>query len=118
MNTSTKTPTKTPSRRMARTPTHGGGDTGQEGAKKPSPEVVQPIAKPGATPKRSTKTDLILALLRRNEGATLDQMVNATGWLPHTTRAALTGLRKKGHVVTSEKPDGVRIYRVAVSNNI
>ena len=30
------------------------------------------------------------------QGATLDALVNATGWLPHTTRAVLTGLRKRG----------------------
>jgi len=38
-------------------------------------------------------------------------MVEATGWLPHTARAALTGLKKKGHEVTSVKSDGVRTYR-------
>ena len=43
---------------------------------------------------------------------TLNEMVEATGWLPHTTRAALTGLKKKGHEVTSTKTDGVRTYRV------
>lgn len=118
MNTSIKTPTKARSRRMARTPTHGGGDTRWEGAKKPSAKVVQSISKPGATPKRPVKTDLILGMLRREEGATLDQMVNATGWLPHTTRAALTVLKKKGHVITSEKLKGLRIYRGAASSNI
>ncbi len=69
------------------------------------------------TPKKSTKIELVLGMLRRAEGATLDQMVEATGWLPHTTRAALTGLKKKGHVVASEKLDGVRTYRVAASSN-
>lgn len=54
-----------------------------------------------------------LDLLMRAEGATLDQMVSATGWLPHSTRAVLTGLRKKGHVLSSGKQgDGVRIYRI------
>ena len=48
-----------------------------------------------------------------DSGATLDEMVTLTGWLPHTTRAALTGLRKKGHVITSDKIDGVRTYRAA-----
>ena len=56
-------------------------------------------------------------MLRRVEGATLAQMVEATGWLPHTARAALTGLKKKGHVITSEKLDGVRTYRVAAASN-
>ena len=35
-------------------------------------------------------------LLRREGGATIDQLADAMGWLPHTTRAALTGLRKRG----------------------
>lgn len=58
-----------------------------------------------------TKRGIILGLLARPEGASLDEMVTATGWLPHTTRAMLTGLKKKGHVLTSEKLDGVRRYR-------
>jgi hypothetical protein len=33
--------------------------------------------------------------MERVTGATVDDMVGATGWLPHTTRAALTGLRRK-----------------------
>lgn len=65
--------------------------------------------------KPQSKTDSIVALLSRGEGATLDGMINATGWLPHTTRAALTGLRKKGHDITSEKIDGVRTYRITVA---
>lgn len=64
--------------------------------------------------KRESKADLVLGLLQRAEGATIEQLVAATGWLPHTTRAALTGLKKKGHVVTSEKVEGQgRVYRVA-----
>jgi Protein of unknown function (DUF3489) len=35
-------------------------------------------------------------LLQRNDGATLEEVIAATGWLPHTTRAAFTGLRKRG----------------------
>ena len=48
---------------------------------------------------RVTKTSAVLDLLRRDEGATLAELIAATGWLPHTTRAALTGLRKKAHVI-------------------
>jgi hypothetical protein len=57
----------------------------------------------------------VLDLLRRPEGATLDDLVAATSWLPHTTRAALTGLKKKGHVISSEKRDGVRRYRIVAA---
>lgn len=65
-----------------------------------------------APAKTQTKAALILQMLQRPDGATLEQLVAATGWLPHTTRAALTGLRKKGHTLTSDKQDGVRRYRV------
>ena len=62
---------------------------------------------------RQTKAALVLALLQREDGATLPELIAATGWLPHTTRAALTGLRKKGHAVDKAKRDGVTCYRVA-----
>lgn len=64
-----------------------------------------------AIQREQSKRKQLLHLLERDSGATLDEMVAMTGWLPHTTRAALTGLRKKGHVITSDKVDGVRIYR-------
>lgn len=67
-----------------------------------------------ATPSRpASKASLVLQLLLQPEGATIAQLVAATGWLPHTTRAALTGLKKKGHEVTSSKREGEeRVYRV------
>lgn len=70
---------------------------------------------PAAEAKPLTKQALLLAMLKRNEGATLAQLVEATSWLPHTTRAALTGLRKKGHVITASKVDGVSLYRIPVA---
>jgi hypothetical protein len=60
-----------------------------------------------------SKTATVIALLQRADGATLGDLVAATGWLPHTTRAALTGLRKKGHVIDKTKVDGVSVYRIA-----
>ena len=57
-----------------------------------------------------TKRAQLIALLERNEGANLNDMVVATGWQPHTTRAALTGLRKSGKIIESDKVDGVRRY--------
>ena len=67
---------------------------------------------PKQTDKLQSKASLVLNLLGRECGSTLEQLVAATGWLPHTTRAALTGIRKKGHDLSSEKVDGVRTYRV------
>jgi hypothetical protein len=43
-----------------------------------------------------SKQAKIIELMKRAKGATLDEMIEATEWLPHTTRAALTGLRKRG----------------------
>ncbi len=48
------------------------------------------------------------------QGATLAELVAATGWLPHTTRAALTGLRKRGYAVGIDRADKARgsVYRI------
>jgi hypothetical protein len=68
-----------------------------------------------AIPKRTTKSDLIAAMLSKAGGASLEELITATGWLPHTTRAALTGLKKKGHTISSEKIEGVRRYRIDIN---
>lgn len=65
-------------------------------------------AEPAGKPE--SKAARIVALMQRAEGATLEEMVAATDWLPHTTRAAMTGLKRKGHTITSIKADGVRRY--------
>ncbi|MES2699424.1 MAG: DUF3489 domain-containing protein [Pseudomonadota bacterium] len=84
------------------------------------PKQVTVRAPADATPtaaiatKPASKTHLLLHLLQKPEGATIAQLAFATDWLPHTTRAALTGLKKKGHSVTSSKESGVdRVYNVA-----
>jgi hypothetical protein len=68
---------------------------------------------PTTEPRSGSKAELVLNLLRRSEGATLDELMKATGWLPHTTRAALTGLRKKGHVVEKSKRGEATCYWIA-----
>ena len=62
-------------------------------------------------PKPGTKQALLAAMLVRDEGASLDIIVEATGWQPHSARAAITGLKKLGYKVDSDKMDGVRTYR-------
>ena len=55
-------------------------------------------------------------MLRSPEGATIAEVVAATGWQPHTVRGAITGALKKklGLEVSSEKVDGRgRVYRIA-----
>lgn len=65
-----------------------------------------------AAPAAHTKTALVLEMLRRTSGATLDELTSATSWLPHTTRAALTGLRKKGHAIDKRKRGEVTCYHL------
>ena len=61
-----------------------------------------------------TKQAQLVAMLRRKQGATIAQIVEATGWQPHTVRGAFAGALKKklGLTVTSEKVDGIRTYRI------
>ena len=75
------------------------------------PEGIKTIAMP-------SKPQKILDLLSRDCGATLVELATLANWLPHSTRAYLTGLRKKGHVIDSDKVDGVRRYRLSSSPEV
>jgi hypothetical protein len=60
-----------------------------------------------------SKQAKIVHLMKRAKGATLDELVEATEWLPHTTRAALTGLRKRGVTLERVKDEGRgSVYRI------
>jgi hypothetical protein len=60
-----------------------------------------------------SKQAKIVELMKRGKGATLDELVEVTDWLPHTTRAALTGLRKRGLAVERMKDEGRgSVYRI------
>ncbi|KQU53960.1 hypothetical protein ASG67_17905 [Sphingomonas sp. Leaf339] len=72
-------------------------------------EVVAPVLK------RGTASETLVLLLRRPEGATIAEMQQATGWLPHSVRGALSGVvaKKLGHTIKSTKEERGRIYRIA-----
>ena len=64
---------------------------------------------------RQTKTDKVHKMLTHPQGASLDKICAATGWQPHSARAALSGLRKAGHAIESTGSDGkhkMSIYRI------
>jgi Protein of unknown function (DUF3489) len=61
-----------------------------------------------SAPREGTKSAQIIAMLKSEDGATLAELIASTGWLPHTTRAALTGLRKRGYRVTLDRSDEAR----------
>lgn len=62
--------------------------------------------------KAPTKIATVLTLLARTDGVPIAELMTATGWLPHTIRAAITGLRKKGHSIQRIKRDGMTCYRI------
>ncbi len=74
------------------------------------------VAQAPATAKVSTKSAAVLTLLKREQGATLAELADATGWQPHTTRAMLTGLRKKGYAIERGKRDDATVYCLPVAN--
>jgi hypothetical protein len=68
-------------------------------------------------PRRGTKIAGVIELLQGSEGVTLAELVANTGWLPHTARAGLTGLRKRGYAVVIDRADKARgsVYRIEPS---
>ena len=63
--------------------------------------------------REGSKQALVVGMLVRTGGASIDELMAATGWLAHTTRAAMTGLRKRGHVVDrAAGEDGRSVYRI------
>ncbi len=60
-----------------------------------------------------TKAATVTKLLSRNRGATLAEVMTATSWQPHSARAFLSGLRKKGKMLLKEaRKDGETSYRM------
>lgn len=68
--------------------------------------------------REGTKQAAMIAMLRRPEGATLEELVTTTGWRSHTIRGAMAGALKKklGLTIVSEKIDSRgRCYKIATS---
>ncbi len=97
---STKPQPKQRSRRAERKPS----------GSKPKGRTSPPAVRPG------TKQALLIDLLKRRKGATIEEIVEATGWQAHSVRGAISGALKKklGLAVTSERVgDRGRVYRIS-----
>jgi hypothetical protein len=83
-------------------------------------EPHKPETSPAAAPEQmrsGTKLQKVVYLLTRDHGATLNDLMEKTGWLPHTTRGVLSGLRKKGFAISSEATnDDGRRYWITMPN--
>ena len=74
-----------------------------------------PEPEPPSDAKRPSKQHTVIAMLRRPEGATVDEVARATGWQRHTVRGVFSGALKKklGLSVASAKEERGRVYRIA-----
>ncbi len=66
--------------------------------------------------RKGTKQAMLIEMLRAKDGATLDEITAATGWLKHTARGVISGQLKKRlglNVVTEANPRRGRVYRIA-----
>ena len=81
----------------------------------PAPTPLPP-SKSSPAPRQPSKSASVLKLLGRAKGATIAEIAEPTGWQPHSTRAYLSGLRKKGHqVIREERRSGETSYRIGVA---
>jgi len=85
-----------------------------------SREEPDPAAAEKAGPRAGSKLALIIEMLAKEEGATIAALMGATGWQSHTTRAVLTGLRKRGFVIERRRVDGgdTSNYRIAATAGV
>lgn len=68
------------------------------------------------TIKTPSKLDQVAALLEREGGASVCEIMELTGWQQHSVRGAMAGaLKKRGLVITSERIGSERRYRVGAS---
>jgi hypothetical protein len=74
-----------------------------------------PEPEPQSDAKRPSKQAEVMAMLRRPEGATVDEVASAMGWQRHTVRGLFSGTLKKklGLTVASAQEERGRVYRIA-----
>jgi len=84
-----------------------------------APAATADVPTPSAAPKPRSKQAQVIALLERAEGVSLAAIVEATGWQPHSALAVLSGLRKSGYEISSDKPEGgQRVYRITAAPKV
>ena len=79
--------------------------------------AIEALPDPDQQPdlKRPSKQNTVIAMLRRPEGATVDEVASAMGWQRHTVRGLFSGALKKklGLTLASAKEERGRVYRIA-----
>ena len=105
-----KTASKKPSRQTENLPGVGTGESSEDR----QIELATTIAR---APRAGSKLGSVLDMLSAEAGATIGELMAATGWLEHSTRAALTGLRRRGYrlSLTRRERDRASVYRIEAS---
>jgi Protein of unknown function (DUF3489) len=82
--------------------------------------AIEGLPEPESAAKRPSKQAEVIAMLRRPEAATVDEVASATGWQRHTVRRVFSGTLKKklGLTVASAKEERGRVYRIAEVANL
>jgi len=77
--------------------------------------AIEALPEPKPDAKRRSKQDEVIAMLRRHEGATVDEVASAMGWQRHTVRGLFSGTLKKklGLTLASAQEERGRVYRIA-----
>ena len=83
-------------------------DTAPDTAKKPDT---------GTEPKKLTKKEIVRQMLSAENGASITEIAEKTGWQNHTVHGHLAGVKKTGVTITSEKVDDIRRYRIVSTDN-
>ena len=85
--------------------------TSETTAAEAKPTKSQKTAKTVAKSSSTRKPDIILNMMSRAKGAAIEQLQEATGWQPHSIRAVISILRKKGVAISrSQAKDGTTLY--------
>jgi hypothetical protein len=110
-----RSPDDRPARRASRARSNAPTPTENAAEERRADQNLVGATEPSSrAPRTGSKLDRILGMLSTDKGAALDELTRATGWLPHTARAALTGLRKRGydvHLVRGDR-ETASVYRV------
>src|SRR3984893_9340606 len=82
--------------------------------------AIELLPEPQSETKRPSKQGEVIAMLRRPEGATIEEVISATGWQRHTVRGVFSGTLKKklGLTLASAKEERGRVYRIATPASV
>ena len=102
-----------PQKQTAAKPTSAPAARERGSAAKAGRQGPKSRSQPTAAPQPGVKQALLIEMLQTKHGANIDAIVEATGWLPHTGRAMISGLRKAGFKIEVERTEGKKsVYRI------